>query len=392
MPNHPCTEEAKVRIRQTTARVFSAAALCSATVIAVTSCSNGSPVDPPPPPPPPPTLSERLDDILSDSLQARGGTGVSAAALMPGQQRWVGTSGVSHGSVSITPQMLFGAVSTTKTYVAALTLKLVEVGLLTLDDSLHQWFDSYQHVDSNITIRQLLSHTSGVYDFIPGAWGSILYDPSRVWTPEEIVTSFVDEPYSAPGTELHYSNTGYLLVGMVIEAAAGSTVSSELRSRLWDPLDLSHTFFDVEEPVTGTLAHNWINTGGASLIDFSAEPRTAASSATWTAGAVFTTAEEFAEWGQALYGGGVLNEASLAEMLFDTGTGYGLGTDLEIGEAFSSTEQIVGHIGSGLGYAAFLAYLQDYDVCIAVMINDNNLDCLYAITAALVATVIDHLA
>jgi D-alanyl-D-alanine carboxypeptidase len=289
--------------------------------------------------------------------------------------------------------MLFGASSTTKVYVAALTLRLVEAGLLTLEDSLHQWLDSYQYVDSNITIRQLLSHTSGVYDFIlyPGASDSILYDPSRVWRPEEVVTLFVGEPYSAPGAELHYSNTGYLLVGMVIEAATGSAVSRELRARLWDPLGLSQTFFDVEETATGTLAHAWINTGGASLIDFSAVPRTAVYSASWTAGAVFTTAEESAEWGQALYGGEVLSEASLAEMLSDPGTGYGLGTDLLLGPEFAGGEQVVGHIGSGVGYSAVLAYLPDYEVCVAVMMNDTNLDSLYAITSGLIAKVIEHL-
>jgi D-alanyl-D-alanine carboxypeptidase len=312
---------------------------------------------------------------------------------MPGDERWVGASGISYEAVSITPQMLFGASSATKSYTAALALKLVEAGLFTLEDSLHQWLDTYQNVDSNISVRQLLSHTSGVYDFItyPGVWDSILLDPTRVWTPDEILTSFVDARYSVPGAELHYSNTGFLLIGMVIEASTGSTVWSELRSRLLDPLGLTNTFFDHEESITGELAHAWFPAGGNQLVDISSVPRTAASSAAWTAGAVFTTAEELAEWARALYGGQALDEASLAEMLLDPGTGYGLGTDLELGPEFAGGEQAVGHIGSGRGYSAVLSYLPVYDVAVGVMMNDNNLQCLFAITCGIVATVIEHL-
>lgn len=370
---------------------LSAVAKCVLVALTAASCGGESVVDPLPTEP---TLQEQLDDILSDTLQAHAGTGVSATVLMPGAQRWVGTSGVSHEAVSVTPQMLFGASSITKVYVAALTLKLVEAGLLTLEDSLHMWLDNYQHVDGNITIRQLLNHTSGVYNYVdhPDAMGTILYDPARVWTPEEILASFVAEPYCAPGAELHYSNTGYLLIGMVIEAATGTAVSGELRTRLWEPLGLNSTFFAVEETIAGTVAHPWISTSlSDTLIDFSSVARTAIYSSSWTAGAVFTTAEELAEWGQGLYGGVVLNETSRAEMLSDPGTGVGLGTDLLLGPVFASGEPVVGFIGSGVGYSGVLAYMQDSDVTVAVMMNDNNLDCLFAITSALMATVKEQL-
>lgn len=201
---------------------------------------------------------------------------------------------MSHGSVSITPQMLFGASSITKTYVAALTLALAEEGQVTLQDSLHEWIDSLAHVDSSITTRQLLNHTSGAYDFVqfPDAWATILYDRSRV---------------------------------------------------------------DVEETIVGEIAHPWIDTGGTSLMDLSSVPRTAAYAASWTSGAVFTTAEELAEWGQAWFGGEVLSEVSLRGMLTDPGNGSGLGTDLLLGEQSAGGESVVGMVGSGLEYSCVLA-------------------------------------
>ena len=372
----------------TNVRSFAIAMLCFVLAFGSSSCDTESATDPTPP-----TLPEQLDAILRDTLQTHGGTGVSAAVLMPDRQ-WIGASGRSHGPVPISPQMLFGVSSVTKVYVAALTLRLAEEGRLTLADSLHEWLPSYPHVDSTITIRQLLGHTSGLYDFVtyPNVWDSILYDPTRLWSPEEIVTSFVGEPCFAPGTEFHYSNTDYLLVGMIIEAATGGRVSSALRSRFWDPLDLSMTFLDAEEVITGDLAHAWIDIGNDGVLDdFSTIPRTAVSSATWTAGAILSTAEEFAEWGRALYGGAVLDDVSLAQMLTDGGSGYGLGTDLMLGHDLFNGEQAVGLAGSGVGYASVLAYLQDFDVSIGVLMNDNNLDCLFAVAAALAAAVIDHL-
>jgi hypothetical protein len=78
-------------------------------------------------------------------------------------------------------------------------------------------------------------------------------------------------------------------------------------------------------------------------------------------------------------------------MLTHSGSGYGLGTDLTLGQELFNGEQVIGHAGSGVGYASVLAYLQDYDVSIAVLINDNNLECMFAIASALVAAVISHL-
>ncbi|UCG88382.1 MAG: beta-lactamase family protein [Gemmatimonadota bacterium] len=366
------------------------AAFCLSLAFGSTACANESAG-----PPAPPTLSQRLQGILDDTLRAHDGTGVSAALLIPGEQPWVGTSGRSHGSVAITAQTLFGVSSVTKVYVAALALRLAEEGLLGLDDSLRQWLGSYAHVDSTITIRQLLNHTSGVYDFVehPLAWDSILYDPSRLWSAGEIVTSFVSEPYFRPGAGFHYSNTGYLLVGMIIEAATGSDVSAALRNRFWDPLALRNTFFDVEEAIPGELAHPWIDAGNDGVLDdFSSVPRTAASSASWTAGAIIATALDLAQWGRALYGGAILSDASLAQMLAETGSGYGLGTDLILGEEHFNGEPAVGHAGSGLGFASVLAYLHNLDVSVAVLMNDNNLDCMFAIASALVEAVTDHVA
>jgi D-alanyl-D-alanine carboxypeptidase len=110
-------------------------------------------------------LSEQLQKALDENLKDFEVKGVFVAIIMPEREIWLGTSGISHHTVTIKPDMLFAIGSITKNIVAALTLQLVEEGMLSLEDPLDKWFPSYPKVDRAITIRQLLNHTSGLYMF-----------------------------------------------------------------------------------------------------------------------------------------------------------------------------------------------------------------------------------
>ena len=140
-----------------------------------------------------PTFAEKLQGALDNGLDAYNGIGISAAVIMPDGEMWVGVSGVSHGTTKITSDMPFGAGSIAKNFTATTILQLAEAGELTLEDSLYEWLPAYPYVDSTITVRQLLNHTSGLFDFVdnPDFWNAILEEPSKVWTPEEIITSFM---------------------------------------------------------------------------------------------------------------------------------------------------------------------------------------------------------
>lgn len=111
------------------------------------------------------TIEEKLQKVLDDGISKYDVRGVSAVVIFPDQKVWKGVSGISHDTVSIKSNMLFAIGSITKNVVAALTLKLAEEGMLSLDDPLSKWLPAYPYVDSNITIRQLLNHTSGIYIF-----------------------------------------------------------------------------------------------------------------------------------------------------------------------------------------------------------------------------------
>ena len=345
------------------------------------------------------TLAQKFQEALDHSLEFYNGIGISAAVLMPNQDVWVGTSGISHDDVPLSVDMLFHIASVTKTFVSACILQLAEEGELTLEDSLYHWLPAIPNVDSTITIRQLLNHTSGVFDYYynPAYSDSLAADLTRRWMPEEILT-LVLEPYFPPGTDYHYSNTNYILLGMIIRDITGNEVSGEIRNRFLDPLGLTQTFFDVEETIPGEVVHGWADVDDDGIVDdVTNYPLTAFYSLEWTAGAMVSTPIDIVRWSTALYDRSVLSAATMNQMLTfipyyregHAGNGYGLGVtrfDPEITCGVYS----IGHGGTVVGWRNVMVYLPDYGVSISVMINEMNPGSLWGTLEVLVEVVLDH--
>ena len=356
----------------------------SLTVFTISPAVSAKPTSKPKPP-----FAKELQDALDNGLKKYNGKGISVAVIVPGYKTWVGVNGISHGKIPIKADTLFDAGSITKNFVAALTLKLVEEGLLTLDDPLHKWLPDFQHIDNTITIRQLLNHTSGIPNIKgPSFTGPILKNPERLWSLKEAIQTFVHKRQFPKGTGWYYSNAGYILLGMIIEKAAGSKVSTELRKRFWNPLGLDSTFFAVEEVLPGNIAHGWIDLNGDKVLDdFSVYPRTALYSALKAAGGVFSTSEDLAKWTHALFHEGrVVSKGSLDQMLaFHSPipkpiiAGYGLGVQRYTPRFFNGSLfktgrkeihlELWGHAGNGIGFFAFIWYLPEYGVSIGFMSN-----------------------
>ncbi len=335
------------------------------------------------------SLEESLQFTLDSARQLNNLTGLSAAVILPDRSTWLGVSGMSDPTTSqqIEPDMLFGIGSITKTYTAVLILQLMEEGLLTLDDPLHQWLPRFPNIDSTATLRQLLTHTSGIFSYTddPVFFEFMFDDPTRNITPEEIFT-FVKEPLFAPGNGWSYSNTNFILLGMVIEAVTHSSVDVELRNRLLNPLNLDNTYLNVEGITTDNFAHNWSSflRGDGVLEDISSFPRIALYRAAWTSGAMISTAEETARFTEALYSGEVLNQATMEKMLAfhpisqSVWTGYGLGVQrIEVLD-----RELWGHGGSIPGYVSFTLYSNQDKVSIAVLINQDSDEDETALTIA----------
>jgi len=332
------------------------------------------------------SVAKELQGVLDNGLKKYNGKGISVAVIAPGHKTWVGVSGVSHGKIPIKMDTLFDAGSITKNFVAALTLKLVEEDLLTLDDPLHKWLPDYPNIDNTITIRQLLNHTSGLYSLQgPSAIRPILKDPGRLWTSKEVLTTLVGKPHFLKGKGWQYSNTGYILLGMIIENATRSKISTELRNRFWKPLGLDSMFFAVDEALPVNIAHGWFDLNGDKVLDdISVLPRTAYHSAFKGAGGIFSTSEGLAKWTYALFQERiVVSKGSLKQMIaFHSPVpkpalaGYGLGIERFTPRIFNGLE-LWGHAGNSLGYSAFMWYLPDYSASIALITNREQNDEFY---------------
>jgi D-alanyl-D-alanine carboxypeptidase len=364
--------------------------LCFLAIFAVTSCSEDTR-----------TLEQRFQSSLDDGLRGHPGIGVSAAVIVPGEPIWLGTSGVSHDTTQVSPDMLFAIGSITKNMVASLTLQLADEGVLSLEDSLGKWLPAHPNIDDRVTIRQLLNHTSGIYQYFSNQaiWDEIEHDRTRVWTHEEVLTHVL-EPYFPPGGGFRYSNTNYTLLGMIIETATATGVAAELRGRFWEPLGLSNTYLAIEEEIPDNVAHVWGSLQpGDETEDLTFVPRTAHDSIIHPSGGVFATAEDLARWSDALFRGKVISESQLDQMLEFVAIskrdgiqsqGYGLGIQHFLPGWIRGVD-VYGHAGGSIGTVAYMLHLPEHDVSIAAMINSFDGKSLHRIVRDLAKVAVDHL-
>ncbi len=311
-----------------------------------------------------PLLAAMLQDTLNTYVsQISNIKGMSASVFIPGQGVWTGVTGNSYSGKPITKDMRFGIASNTKLFVGVMMLKLAESKVFSLDDSIKKWVTiANPNISPNITIRQLLNHTSGVSDpFSVSPWfDTIRLNPTRVFTPNEVL-GWIGTPLFPVGTSWQYSNTNYLIAGMVAQSASGVSLAKLIRDSILNPLNMDSTFIDFEEPTNGTLAHRWWNT-----IDYHDTSRVGLNSSLGYAGNIFSTSSEMVVWYDALFSGKVLSKKSMEELTSFVYTvnpilSYGLGLSRDVTQGLPYW----GHGGSTWGYKSKMMY----DSCLKVAVG-----------------------
>jgi D-alanyl-D-alanine carboxypeptidase len=290
-----------------------------------------------------PTGSSSLPQLV-DAVHATGVVGVQAAALRDGVSDWA-SAGVARveDDLALTRQSRFRIASTTKTFVAATTLQLVEQGELSLDDTVEQWLPGVVtgplHDGGRITLRQLLQHTSGLANHVDDQVALLEGATSaaevralleRAWSADELIAlALAHPPEFAPGEGWAYTDTGYVLIGQVLEAVTGETWQTRVERQLIAPLGLSDTLVpSVDLAIPGAAMHGYAQLpGDAAPSDVTAlNP-----SSLGAAGALLSTPSDVAQFFAALLAGDVLGPAQLAQMQTtvaiegEGGPGYGLG-------------------------------------------------------------------
>jgi CubicO group peptidase (beta-lactamase class C family) len=334
-----------------------------------------------------PLLRAALDARLERVRAKYGIPGVSASILFADGSIWHGAAGLADVAAKreVTDDTAFPVASVSKTFTAALILSLAEDGLLDLDASVRSYLPTLG-ISRAITVRHLLDHTSGLRDFFfhPRVDKALLTKPARVWDAARSLT-FVGKPYGKPGLSWHYSNTNYLILGLVAEAVGGGSVAEQLRARFFTPLGLERTFYQSAEKPKGPLVRSYRFVGTdpkLPAIDLSdgtpVVPFTSVVTAAGAAGSIASTSIDLVHWARALYGGSLLEPATRAEMVGDVvrtapykpTVAYGLGVQA----VRIAGHPTLGHSGRFLGARAAIRWLTDEHIAIAVVTNQSRTD------------------
>lgn len=299
------------------------------------------------------------------ALLVRAPSGTSATILTVDDERWVdGLADPAGRPASGSEHFRIGSV--TKTFVATVVLQLVDEQRVDLDAPVETYLPGVVRGGDGITVRQVLQHTSGIPDYMKGEhWSTNRWrgdDRYADFTPEELLRqAFTRPPDFPPGQRFRYSNTNYIVAGLLIERVTGRDYATEIEKRVLQPLALTGTSFPGSDPrVPEPAMRAVMDVPGAPNADVTEQDVTEQNeSLDWAAGEMISTSDDLATFLDALLGGRLLSQQTLREMRSTVPMGmgfhYGLGLerfDLPCGG------QLWGHGGQLLGYVTY-AYRRD---------------------------------
>ncbi|MEH7278737.1 serine hydrolase domain-containing protein [Bacillus toyonensis] len=332
-----------------------------------------------------PTSNQRdrnsVKEAMRDTLKL-GYPGI-LAKTSEGGKTWSYAAGVADLSTKkpMKTDFRFRIGSVTKTFTATVILQLAGENRLNLDDSIEKWLPGViqgNGYDGNqITIRQILNHTSGIVEYARSKEIDFFTNTKKSFTAKELVKIGLSMPPEfAPGKGWSYSNTGYVLLGILIEKVTGNSYAEEIENRIIEPLELSNTFLPGNSSVIPGTKHarGYLQPDGASeLKDVTYYNPSIGSSA----GDMISTADDLNKFFSSLLGGKLLKEQQLKQMLTTVPTGiaetggYGLGiyeTKLPNGVS------IWGHSGGIPGFSTFAGGTLGGKHTLAVNLNNLKAD------------------
>jgi D-alanyl-D-alanine carboxypeptidase len=334
----------------------------------------------------PADLVAQLDAYLQSQVWTEGGDPEGAA---PGlvllvdtpEGRYLSAAGVSsiEDGIPMQGDDILEIGSNTKSMTVVLLMQLQEEGVLSMDDMLSDWLPEQAAQLPNgdqMTLRQMAQHTAGLWDYGDAIIGGGIDDPNLLekgYTPEELVQYAVDNgtPYFAPGEgPWHYSNTGYVLLGMIAEKASGKSLGELYQERIFDPLGLETAVLIEGVPQEGeitTQGYWWTEDGQVvNTTNWNA-------SQGWAAGAVAMSAADLATYGEALAAGELLqNEDSMAQMLvFDNSALYSVGAPYGLG-LLGFGNGYWGHAGETLGFQTLWYTNPDEQITVVGLTNSAS--------------------
>lgn len=314
-----------------------------------------------------PAMKARLDAIAAGVMQQRGVPSASVAVVLGGKLVYAHAYGRAHigPDKAATSEMRYSIGSISKQFTAAAILILQEQGKLKVDDPVGKYVPGLTRGDE-VTIRQILSHTSGYQDYWPEDY--LMKPMEQPTTAQEILDKWAKMPLDfEPGTQWQYSNTNYVIAGLIVEKVAGQKLMDFLQEHIFHPLGMRSAWDSDQAKLTQADATPYIRYALAPLRQAPKE------GAGWTfaAGELAMTAHDLALWDQSLIARTLLKPESYQEMFTEVklkdgkGTHYGLGVFV----ADLDGHRDISHSGEVTGFVSDNEVLVDDGVAVAVLTN-----------------------
>jgi D-alanyl-D-alanine carboxypeptidase len=340
-----------------------------------------------------PGFAAKLRPLIQSAMKDWVTPGIMVLVDVPGQSTWIegfGTSDLAtKAPMSADDHHRVGSV--TKTLTGEAVLLLVDEGKIGLDDPVEKYLPGMVPNGVNITIRQMLDMTSGIYNGTedPDFNATIDAKPETIWTPQEFIAlALKHPPYFAPGTGFHYSNTNYELLGLIVEKQSGTALDNFMAERIFKPLGMTSTILPkADKPampsphgrgylfgtnVDGMKAYNAMIAGNAkdAIVPWAAgkppvDATEFSTSYAWASGSVISTIRDMQVWAKALAIGNLLKpETQKQRIRRSPPAHYGLGITDSVGK-------FLGHNGAIPGFQTLIGYEPQTGTTIVVFANNQ---------------------
>ena len=321
-----------------------------------------------------------LFQTLIDEYTQKGLPGISLLIRDPAGQ-WAGASGMAdiEKGIPLLPCHVSKVASVTKLFIGVLVMQEVENGLLQLDDPVSKWLtaDDIKDVENadEATIRQILNHTSGIYDVIlnDNFYLAVLNDPAKFWKPNDLLNYVRNQPADFPtDTSIDYSNTNLLLAAMILEAATGKSHAKLMRDNILTPLGMNDSYYHWHESLPDFVAQGYFDLYNDGTILNLSNLNTGSGNGY---GGLYSTTYDMKIFIEALLiEKTVLSEDALTEMItitteqFSPNDLYGVTIRKDFLDGPPNTYAF-GHRGRDLAYTADLFYFPNQDITMSYFIN-----------------------
>jgi CubicO group peptidase (beta-lactamase class C family) len=310
-------------------------------------------------------LPEKVDEYMNAAVK---GEYFSGSILIAKNGKAIISKGYGPANYELdvpnTPKTIFQIASLTKAFTAVSVMQLQEKGRLSISDPICEYLENCPEGWQPITIRHLLTHTSGIpnYTSLPD------YEKNAavIATNEEIVQRIKDKPLDfAPGEKYKYNNSGYRMLGMIIEKCSGISYGEYLRENIFTPLEMKNSGFDSGRKILKNRAAGYALDDDLVINAKAVDPVNV-----FSEGGIYSTVEDLLLWDQSLYTEKLLSKKSLGEIFTPEKNNYGYGWNIT--KLFDRRE--ISHSGQNFGFASHIKRFPDDRMTIIVLSNNQMTD------------------